>query len=136
MEEHIYIDTNIFIDLFDATRPSAKKSLLLIEEALKLEKELYINSDTVTNAFYVLSKTKRYSHEMLFVLFKKIVSLFYVVAVENKEVFLALALCEKQGLSDYEDALQYICAKKIGADMIITNDKGFVSSDIPLKATF
>jgi len=135
MEEHIYIDTNIFIDLFDTTRPSAKETLLLIQEALKLEKELYINSDTVTNAFYVLGKTKRYSNEMLFLLFKKMVSLFHVVAVENKEIFLALELCEQQGLDDYEDALQYICAKKIGADMIITNDKGFVSSDIPLKAT-
>jgi predicted nucleic acid-binding protein len=135
MEEIIYIDTNIFIDLLDSTRPAAVESLSTIREALAEQKLLCINSDTVTNAFYILSKTKRYALEDLFVLFEKVVSLFHVVAVENNEIMEALHLCQEKKYSDYEDTLQYICAKKVQADMILTNDKGFISVDIPLKGT-
>jgi len=31
---------------------------------------------------------------------------------------------------DYKDAMQYVCAKKVEANAIVTNDKGFVSLDI------
>ncbi len=137
MENKIYLDTNIFIDLMDSTRPFSKESLILLRHFIAEGKVLYINSDTVTNAFYILSKIKRYTPKELLLVIKKTVSLFTVVAVENNEVLSALSLCEDATTSfkDYEDALQYICAMKIDAKYIVTNDKGFVSLDIKVKKT-
>jgi len=56
MADNIYIDTNVFIDIFDVTRPYASGSVAYIREAIQNDKQLHINSDTVSNAYYVLSK--------------------------------------------------------------------------------
>jgi len=137
MENNIYFDTNIFIDLMDSTRPYALGSMALSRAYIVEGKIIHINSDTITNAFYVMSKKKAYAPKELLVLFKKMVSLFEVVAVEQKEVMMALSLCEDEGTNfkDYEDALQYVCAKKVGAESIVTNDKGFVGLDIEVRGT-
>jgi len=137
MENNIYLDTNIFIDLMDSTRPFSKGSFSLVRHLTTEGKNLYINSDTVTNAFYILSKTKHYTPAELIQIMKKMISLFIVIAIENDEIMSALTLCEEVSTSfkDYEDALQYICAKKVGADIIVTNDKGFISPDIQVKNT-
>ena len=51
------------------------------------------------------------------------------------DVKMALALCEDEttAFRDYEDTMQYVCAKKMDAKMILTNDKGFVSPDIEVQ---
>jgi len=135
MENNIYFDTNIFMDLMDSTRPYALGSMALSRAYIAEGKSIYINSDTITNAFYVMSKKKPYAPKELLVLFKKMVSLFEVVAVEEKEVMMALSLCEDEStdFKDYEDALQYVCANKVGAELIVTNDKGFVGLDIEVR---
>jgi len=137
MASNIYFDTNIFIDLLDSTRPFGKESMQYTRYLIGDTHSLYINSDTVTNAFYVMRKSKAYTPKELLALFKITVSLFTVVAVEDKEVLLTLDLCEDNTNSckDYEDTLQYVCAKKVNADLIVTNDKGFVGLDITVKRT-
>ena len=109
----------------------------LTKEFIGCTYSLYINSDTVTNAFYVIAKSKAYTPKELLALFKITVSLFTVVAIEDKEVMFALDLCEDNttACKDYEDTLQYVCAKKVNADLIVTNDKGFVGLDIEVKGT-
>jgi len=137
MGSKIYIDTNIFIDLMDSTRPFYEGSFAFVKNNVVDGNMLYINSDTITNAFYILSKNKERSKIDLLVLMKKMVSLFVVVSVENEEVMMALSLCEDEACAfkDYEDALQYVCAKKVEAGLIVTNDKGFVGLDIALQNT-
>ncbi|CAA6826669.1 MAG: PIN domain protein [uncultured Sulfurovum sp.] len=137
MESKIYVDTNVFIDLMDSTRPFAVGSMALIRASIVDGKMLYINSDTVTNACYIMSRKKAYTEKELLVLMQKIVSLFSVVGVKDKEVMKSLSICADEGTKfrDYEDALQYVCAKKVEADLIVTNDKGFVGLDIELRGT-
>jgi len=137
MENNLYIDTNIFIDLLDSTRPSYKQSLALVKDSLESAKILYINSDTVTNTFYVLSKLRRGREAELMLMMKKVVMLFEVVPIDDKDIMYAFDLCMDTNLEykDYEDAVQYVCAKKINADLIVTNDKRFVSLDIELCST-
>jgi predicted nucleic acid-binding protein len=66
-----------------------------------------------------------------------VMTIFTLVVIEMKDAADAVGLCEDSNAvhRDYEDALQYICAKKINAEMIVTNDKGFISPDIDLLAT-
>ena len=137
MVSKVYIDTNVFIDLLDSTRPFSRESWSLIRQMTKEATLLTINSDTVTNTFYILSKHKLYTPQKLFGLMKKSVMLFDVVPVEQKEVLEAITLCEAEETSfkDYEDALQYVCAKKVEAELILTNDKRFVSLDIEVSGT-
>jgi len=137
MENRIYLDSNIFIDLLDSSRPFAKATLTLIREKISLGFILCVNSDTITNAFYIVSRQKKYSNDELLELMKKVILLFSVVPVEQADTLEAIALCrhEENGFRDYEDALQYVCAKKIEAEMIVTNDQGFVSLDIEIRGT-
>lgn len=137
MVNKVYIDTNIFIDLLDSTRPFSKESWNLIKQMTKEGTLLSINSDTVTNTFYILSKYKLYRPQELLALMKKSVMLFDIVPTEQKEVLEAMTLCEDAEISfrDYEDALQYVCAKKVDAELILTNDKGFCSLDIEVSGT-
>jgi predicted nucleic acid-binding protein len=39
---------------------------------------------------------------------------------------------ENGAFDDLEDTLQYVMARKVGADLILSNDTGFVSDDIPV----
>lgn len=137
MENRIYLDTNIFIDLLDSSRPFAKATLTLIREKISLGFILCVNSDTITNAFYIVSRQKKYSNDELLSLMQKVILLFSVVPVEQADTLEAIALCrhEENHFRDYEDALQYVCAKKIEAEMIVTNDKGFVGLDIEIRRT-
>ena len=137
MVDRIYVDTNIFIDLLDATRPFAKDTSNIIRTMITNGTLLYINSDTVTNTFYVLSKQKKYTQKELLGLMRKSVSIFMIVSVEDEEVTDAITLCEDENTTfeDYEDALQYVCAKKADVALILTNDRGFMSKDIEVKST-
>lgn len=137
MENNLYIDTNIFIDLLDSTRPSYNHSLALVKDSLESAKILYINSDTVTNAFYILSKLRRGKETELMLMMKKVVILFEIVPIDDKDIMYAFDLCIDTALEykDYEDAVQYVCAKKIEADLIVTNDKKFISLDIEICST-
>ena len=137
MVNRVYVDTNIFIDLLDATRPFAKDTLNVIRKMIMNGTLLYINSDTVTNTFYVLSKQRKYTQKELLGLMRKSVSIFMIASTEYEEVTDAITLCEDENTTfeDYEDALQYVCAKKVDAELILTNDRGFMSKDIEVKST-
>ncbi len=137
MANNIYFDTNIFIDLLDSTRPFGKESIKLTKDLIENKDTLYINSDSVSTAFYVMNKHNIYPLEKLLTIMRNTVSLFTVVATENGEITQALRLCEDDTTAcrDYEDTLQYVCAKKVDADLIVTNDKRFVGLDIEVKST-
>ena len=135
MINRVYIDTNVFIDLLDNTRPFHKGSFDFIRDLIAEGKSIYINSDTLTNAFYILNK--KTNLQKLISIMKKMLKLFIVVPIENKDALEAFELCQDEhcAFKDYEDALQYICAKKVKSDLIVTNDKGFIGLDIKLKNT-
>ncbi len=137
MDTKVYLDTNIILDLFDTKRHFSKSSIVLIDELLQEGSDFYINSDTLTNTFFILKSRKKVSQEVALDALEKITAFCEVVPVEKSDAQKAINLCKdsKMPYMDYEDALQYVCAEKIGADLIVTNDKGFVSLDIETKCT-
>ena len=137
MADNIYIDTNVFIDIFDVTRPYASGSVAYIREAIQNDKQLHINSDTVSNAYYVLSKVFKRDRSTLAAKLKETLQLFEIVEASKRDVASALDLClmSDTKYTDYEDALQYICAQKIDAEVVVTNDRRFVSREIPVIRT-
>ncbi len=138
MLSRVYIDTNIVVDICDENRSSFKDSMLAISMLIGDEDiELFINSDTLSNLFYILSNRTAYKSKEVLKKFHNILSIFTLVSIEIKDVKDAIDLCQdsKTPFKDYEDAMQYICAKKVDADLILTNDTSFISLDIEVKSS-
>ena len=137
MPNNIYVDTNIIIDICDDKRPSHDASLTKIIALQKEMNELYINSDTYANLFYILRSRSKYKLDRVLSKMRLITSIFTLVAIEHDDIENSIQLCEDKETqcNDYEDTMQYVCAKKIGADLIVTNDKGFVGLDIEVRGT-
>jgi predicted nucleic acid-binding protein len=130
---NIYVDTNIVIDMCDNKRIFHGNSFELITNYFQRENcELFINSDTLATLFYILSNHSILNTDQVLEKMRLVNEIFTLVHIESEDVMLALDFCADSSVphGDYEDTMQYICAKKIDADLIVTNDKGFVSLDI------
>ena len=134
MPTKVYIDTNIVIDICDIKRPAHTASLTMVREYAD-SGELYINSDTLATVFYILRNQAKFSFEEVLEKMYFVREVFTLVSIDDDIFFKALELCSHNECTDYEDAVQYVCAKKIEADLIVTNDKKFVSLDIELQST-
>ena len=137
MAINILLDTNIIMDMFDENRKSHKNSLKLVRKFLSDDATLYVNSDTLTTSFYLLRSQKKASFEEALYAIRETTNICELIPIEMEDVEDTLLLCEdtKSPFKDYEDALQYVCAKKVEADLIVTNDKGFVTLDIEIMGT-
>jgi predicted nucleic acid-binding protein len=137
MAINILLDTNIIMDMFDENRKTHKNSLKLVRKFLSDDATLYVNSDTLTTSFYLLRSQKKASLEEALYAIRETTNICELISIEMEDVGDTLLLCEdtKSPFKDYEDALQYVCAKKVGADLIITNDKGFISLEIEIMGT-
>ena len=138
MQNNIYVDTNIVVDMCDNKRALYENSFEMITNYLEQDNcELFINSDTLANLFYILSNRSTLNAEEVLEKMQFINEIFTLVSIESEDVSMALDLCADSATThkDYEDAMQYVCAKKIEADLIVTNDKGFVSLDIEIFPT-
>ena len=138
MHNNIYVDTNIVVDMCDSKRALHENSFEMITNYFEQDNcELFINSDTLANLFYILSNRSTLNTEEVLEKMQFVNEIFTLVPIKSEDVSMALGLCANTASShkDYEDAMQYVCAKKVEADLILTNDKGFVSLDIKLIET-
>lgn len=137
MVNNVLLDINIIMDIFDMDRVQHKNSLALVKKFLSDATVLYVNSDTITTSFYLLRSQKKATIKESLSAVREITNICELITVEIEDIENTLALCEdeKSAFKDYEDALQYVCAKKVGADLIVTNDKNFVSVDIEIQGT-
>ncbi len=123
----ILIDTNVILDAV-AKRPpfneSAEKILFLIA---KNKVDASITANTVTDIYYLTRKHLKNIEETK-ILLLKLFTLFQIIDVTGADCEKALEL----NMSDYEDALIAICAKRTKMDYIITrNIKDFANSPVP-----
>ena len=138
MQSNIYVDTNIVIDICDSQRAMHAHSFDVITGYMEQDNyELFINSDTLANLFYILVNRSTLNTEEVLEKMRFINEIFSLVSIEATDVEIALALCadSKSKHKDYKDTMQYVCAKKIESSLILTNDKKFVSADMELQAT-
>ncbi|PRM88866.1 hypothetical protein CJ671_08125 [Aliarcobacter cryaerophilus] len=148
MLNRIYLDTNILLDLLvDENKFSDYSKIRTNMELIKSSKELvynyisngadlYINTSTLTNISFLLSERAKVSNENIANEFLKIeASDIFKVIDEVKELRINASTFSKNNNTDYEDTLQYFCAKSSNCDVIITNDENFPKLDIPLVRT-
>lgn len=134
----IFLDANIVLDLM-FMRDNSKRTREMINDLRKNKNFVFtISSNTLNIIFYVGSE-KYKSWQQTMDKLKKIdnpLNEFWQV-VDNTSIDRqrAYKYCDDNANADWEDVLQYLCAKKANCDFIITNDKNFPQLDIPLKRT-
>ncbi len=131
MYKNIFVDVNIWVDMFDQTRPFSKESIKCIKYLLELETtKLSTSCDVITTMYYLLSKKGK---DMAFDAIEYVNSISRVVEFGNDEVAQSCLLMKQNpNFTDLEDTIQFVMAKKVEADLIISNDATFYSDGIEL----
>ena len=111
-----FIDTNLVLDVLAERRPFYETSARIWELVESRDLKGYLSATSITDIFYILNKQlgpKKAYHFM-----NKIMMVFDIASVSQADIRKALNL----GFKDFEDALQAVCAKKIGATYLITRN--------------
>lgn len=125
----VFIDANIILDRLDVNRPSHHFSLYCYEYLI-INAEIFTSYDLITTIYYINSKIDK---NQALVNIQNIIKTLKIIDFSNKEVEESCKLMlEDSDYKDLEDTIQYIMAKKMNCEIIISNDKNFVSKDIKL----
>ena len=123
----ILVDTNVVLDVLCDRQPFTADALMVFKlcEANKVQGVL--SALSVPNIMYVMRK------DLDIARIRSILStLFLIFSVDDLRGSDLIAAAELS-FADYEDALQTICAKRSGADYIVTrNKKDFTGSNVPV----
>jgi len=132
----LFLDANILIDITYDSRPFSQESSELYAYLVQnLDKfELYTSCDLLTTVYYVLRK--QFPNKQVLEKIKLMNRIIHVIEFGNQEIDEALYLMEKnEAFSDLEDTIQFIMARKERCDYIVSNDKNFHSTDVPLVSS-
>jgi predicted nucleic acid-binding protein len=123
MSVRIYIDTNIYLNSILNRDEGVSKEILSFLAGVDVE--LYLNDISIINIHYIIRKS--FDRESVIEELRTIQKENNLVSVDEKIIENSL----DSKFKDFEDAVQYFCAKKIDAELIITdNIKDFKLSDI------
>ena len=117
----IFLDTNVFLDLL-LQRDFYKEALEIVDGVGNGRWSGYILDITVLNIDYVAKKQRKNIREFI----QLLNDTFIIVGEDNAAIEEALSLEN----SDFEDSVQYIAAKNVACDVIITNDRDFVKNSV------
>jgi len=127
LKNKIYLDTNIVVDIIDASRANHSKAIELLEALVIHDYGICISEDMLSTVYYIL---KDKSKTLLF--FKNLIFVDWNVLSFGLEIIKqATDMSLKKNL-DLEDALQCLCAKENGCEALITNDKTFLDCGIKI----
>lgn len=111
----VFVDTNILIDVL-AQRNGFLEAAQVLAYTNKQGYSLHVSTLTMANVAYIMRKTLR--GDMLYGELNKISSIVNVESLTRENYDSALQLKAK----DFEDALQYFCAKECQCDVIVTRN--------------
>ena len=123
----VLIDTNIILDYVLNWEPFAQVALECLDRLIIRKAKIWLTASTITDIYYV---TRRTLHDAVMAksVVAKLLNAFQIAGVDKADCVKALDI----DMSDYEDALVSVCAKKVKAEYIITrNTKHFSKSTVP-----
>ena len=124
--KHLFIDTNIIIDLLAERKPHSKYVIQLFNAAERNQIKLYASSLSMATAYYILKKTT--DEKELRGILNPLLDFVQTVAIDQSILKRAL----KSSHKDFEDAIQIIAASTIGqmTCIVTRNIKDFKNSDV------
>lgn len=121
----IFIDTNILIDFLLTREPFYEAASKIMKECAKKKFIGYITFHSISNLWYILRKVPEDIRRKWMI---DICGFLEVASISHDEVVQAI---KRKEFKDFEDCLQDACAKKVGAEYIITrNTEDFKQADI------
>lgn len=122
--KRIFLDTNILLDYID-NRAGADDAEQIFACGFSGEALLFASSLTFANMAYIIKgRTQEEKYDAL----RQMAGVVDILPLGKQEVVSAIA----HPVSDFEDMLQYQCAKAASCDYIVTNDRRHYDfSDIP-----
>ena len=131
----VFLDANIILDMYDKNRPFHKESSEAISILLQhKDVDIFTSCDIITTLYYVLSK-KGKTKALDSIL--DVNEMCSIIEFANQEIEESCRLMKSdKNFKDLEDTIQYVMAKKVGCDLILSNDKGFVSDEIELMGSW
>ncbi|MDQ7046709.1 MAG: PIN domain-containing protein [Sulfurovum sp.] len=121
----IFLDANILLDMIDKDRGNIEKSRDLIYRALMKDILLFTSCDILSNVYYVANR-KLEKVEVIQEI-DRMLEIFDIVPIDNTLAQKAMKMNVLDIRLDFEDLLQSVCAEEASCDLIVTNDKQFVS---------
>ena len=117
----IFLDTNIFLDLLLNRKEcdSAKEIFNAIQNEIF---EAYVADITLLNIDYIAKKQTTDIRKFL----SYVSDNFNIMGASNRDFENALKIDN----ADLEDNIQYLLAKKVSCDLIVSNDRSFLQEDI------
>lgn len=122
----ILVDTNVILDVLCNRKEFVEDSLRIFQCCEVQHITGYVSALSIPNIVYIMRKELDPEHikEILHTL----TMVFSVVELRESDLLKAAEL----SFSDYEDAIQSVCAARVRADYIVTrNEKDFANSPIP-----
>ena len=133
MYKKVFIDANVFIDKYDIKRDINMFAKDIFQYLVGINSELYTSCDLITTIYYIISKIDK---NLALDVVENINTICEIIEFSNKDISTTCALMkENSAFKDFEDSLQYVLAKKVGCDLILSNDKNFFSPEIELLST-
>ena len=124
----IFLDTNVLIDFFADRKPFSLDAARLFDYSFKKKINIYISAVSYNNIYYILRQSC--SHAQTIKMLSEVNEWTDIIDVSKEIIKKAL----KSDFKDFEDAIQYNCAKSLNKiDFIVTCDtKDFKSSSLPV----
>ena len=124
----IVLDTNIILDALQERTPFDIDAKEILKRAQSGEEfTCFFTANAATDIFYLYSKARDVNSAKAALTF--LLNNFGVTSVTQEDCKEALSL----PIDDFEDALLLVCAKKAGADYIVTRDEKLLEADSNVK---
>jgi predicted nucleic acid-binding protein len=126
--KHIFMDTNVVIDILVDRQPFSLHAATLFDLTVKGKIKIYISAVSYNNIYYIIRQSL--SNAATIKLLKELTEMTEIADVTKAIIQQSL----KTDFKDYEDAIQYYCALSIPKiDFIVTRDtKDFKNSTLPV----
>ena len=127
--KHVFLDTNIIIDIFAARKPHDIAAIELYRFAKDNKIKIYISAESFTTIYYIL-RINKIAHNKCLIIFQDLLKTTTVMNTNELIINKALHI----GFDDFEEGVQFISAKSNSKiNLIVTRDKkGFKKSDIAI----
>ena len=126
--KHLFIDTNVLIDFLADRKPFSLEAAKLFNYSFKKKVTIYVAAVSYNNIYYILRQSC--THSQTIKILHELQEWTEIIDVSKNIIRSAL----KSDFKDFEDAIQYNCAKTINKiNCIVTRDtKDFKTSSIPI----
>jgi len=127
--KHIFLDTNIIIDVFAARTPFDTFAIELFRLAAENKVKIYISAASYTTIYYLL-RIQKISHNKCMLIMEDLQKTTTIITADATIISNSIEI----NFPDFEDGVQYTSAKSISKiNLIVTRDKkGFKKSALPI----